>query len=170
MRQGREHYFKEIVVMKYGRRLYYSILTLVFFTAQPFAQSPSTSFPEDSLTCALCQNNEQIVSKRNGEYRIEYYMGETQLNMKTMSGFLSLNSASNHQYRKFKAHRGGGIALVIAGIGCIVADGYITKPSFPFITFGGIAMSISGIVVYIGANEKFRSAIHAYNKDICKIK
>ncbi|MBN1307428.1 MAG: hypothetical protein JXA18_05900 [Chitinispirillaceae bacterium] len=119
---------------------------------------------------ALCVNQEQIVSKRSGDFRIEYYMGETQLNMKTMSGFLSLNGASAPFYRRFRARRILGLGMVAAGIGLIVADGYIPKPDFPLIAIGGIATSVGGVVVFIGANDQFRLAIHAYNKDICKIK
>ena len=97
-------------------------------------------------------------------------MNETELNMKTMSGFLSLNSASAPYYRKFRARRIAGIAMMAAGIGLAVADGYIPKPAFPVIAIGGIAVSAWGIGVFFGANQKFRLAIHAYNRDICNIR
>ncbi|MBN1578392.1 MAG: hypothetical protein JW913_17655 [Chitinispirillaceae bacterium] len=119
---------------------------------------------------ALCVNREQIVSKRTGDFRIDYYMGETQLNMKTMCGFISLNSASAPYYHQFRARRISGVVMIVAGIGLIIADGYIPEPAFPVITIGGVATSVGGIVIFFGANDKFRLAIHVYNKDICKIK
>ena len=134
------------------------------------AQVNPAILPQDSLTRALCRNQEQIVAQRNGEYRIEYYMGDTQLNMKTMSGFLSLNGASAPYYKKFKAQRIGGIALVIGGIGLMVAEGKISRPKAPVFLLGGVTASISGFVVFIRSNNKFRLAIYHYNKDICKIR
>lgn len=134
------------------------------------AQPPDTPPSDDSLTAVLCNNQEQIFSRRTGDFRIDYYMGDVQLNMKTMTGFLSLNSASEPIYRQFRRHRIAGIAMMIGGIGLVVADGYVAQPSFPLITLTGIATSIWGIGVFVGANDKFRLAIHAYNKDICRIK
>ncbi|MCX7727608.1 MAG: hypothetical protein N2053_12260 [Chitinispirillaceae bacterium] len=125
---------------------------------------------EDTLTRELCNSNEQIVARRNGEYRIEYYMGETQLNMKTISGFLELNSASKPWYKKYKAQKLSGIGLFLIGVAAIVADGYIKKPSFPVISVGGIGTSAIGLIVYVKANDKFRRAIYEHNKDVCKIK
>jgi hypothetical protein len=134
------------------------------------AQSGTTDQPQDSLTMSLCNNPEQIVARRVGDFRIEYYMGETQLNMKTMSGFLSLNSASAPWFKKFRARRLTGIGVVLGGIGLIVADGFISKPEFPIITIGGIATAIWGLTIYIGANDTFRLSVYHYNRNICRIK
>ncbi len=119
---------------------------------------------------ALCVNDEQIVSKRISEFRIAYFMGETELNMKTLTGFLSLNGASKPFYRNFRIRRLLGGAMFISGIGLVIADSYIGKPSFPVISLSGIAVSICGTAVFFRANKQFRLAINAYNKDICKIK
>ena len=156
--------------MKYGVHRFFSVISISGIISLSSAQPSSETHPEDSLTMALCVNQEQIVSKRSGDFRIAYFMGETELNMKTMRGFLSLNGASSPFFRQFRTHRFIGIGMMVAGIGLIVADGYITKPAFPIISIGGIATSIWGIGVFIGANEKFRLAIYAYNRDICKIK
>lgn len=148
-----------------------SLCLLIAVAAPLFAQmNDPQSPPEDSITASLCNNDEQIVSRRNGDYRIEYYMGETQLNMKTMNGFLSLNSASKPFHTKFRTQRLSGTALIIAGIGLVIADGFISEPSFPVFTLGGVTAAVSGLAIYIKSNDKFRLAIHAYNKDICKIK
>jgi hypothetical protein len=138
--------------------------------SQAVAQGRVEDAPQDSLTMALCVNEEQIVSRRTGDFRIDFYMGETQLNMKTMNGFLSLNSASLPYYRQSRVHRIGGFGVILAGIGLIVADGFIPKPDFPVITLGGIASAIWGLTIVVGANEKVRLAIYHYNRDICKIK
>ena len=111
-----------------------------------------------------------MIPRRSGDFRIEYYMGETQLNMKTMSGFLSLNSASAPWFKKFRARRLTGIGVVLGGIGLIVADGFIKKPEFPIITIGGIATAIWGLTIYIGSNDTFRLSVYHYNRNICKIK
>lgn len=134
------------------------------------AQPPDAPPPEDSLTSSLCNNQEQIVSRRTGDFRIDYYMGETQLNMKTMTGFLSLNSASEPLYRQFRRHRIAGVGMMVGGIGLMIADGYITQPEFPVATLAGIGSLVGGVVMFFGANDKFRLAIHAYNKDICRIR
>ena len=153
------------------RRSFLAVLAAVLCMVQETeAQIRTPDQPQDSLTLALCANQEQIVSRRTGDFKIDYYMGETQLNMKTMSGFLSLNNASLPYYRKFRVHRVGGIGIIAAGIGLIVADSFIPKPDFPMYTFAGIATAIGGFTVIVGANDKFRLAIYHYNKDICKIK
>ena len=146
---------------------FFLLLALIF---QVVAQGRVDSAPQDSLTMALCSSVEQIVSRRTGDFRIDYYMGETQLNMKTMNGFLSLNSASLPYYRQSRIHRIGGLGVIVAGIGLIVADGFIPKPDFPVITLGGIATAIWGLTIVVGANDKIRLAIYHYNRDICKIK
>ena len=150
--------------------LFFILLQLLLFFSIAYCQPQPVSLPEDSLTAALCNHQEQIVARRTGTYRIDYYMGETHLNMKTMKGFLRLNGASNPYYRQFKMHRFGGFSLFFGGIGLMIADRYIDKPNFPVYTIGGLTAMISGIVVGFGGNGKFRLAIYAYNKDICKIK
>ena len=146
-----------------------TLLCAVFIQRAP-AQVRSPDQPQDSLTLALCSNPEQIVSRRSGDFKIEYYMGETQLNMKTMNGFLSLNSASAPYFRQFRIRRVGGIGILLAGIGLVVADGFIDVPQFPVYTLGGIATAIWGLTIFIGANDKFRLSVYHYNRDICKIK
>lgn len=153
--------------MKNNFKLLYFLLILLSLKHITFSQSYEN---EDTLTRELCNSNEQIVARRSGEYRIEYYMGETQLNMKTMSGFLELNSASKPWYNKYKMQKLSGISLFIMGVAAIIADGYIKKPSFPVISLSGIGISTMGLIVYVKANDKFRRAIYEYNKDVCKIK
>lgn len=126
--------------------------------------------PQDSLTTALCNNEEQIVSRRISEWRIGYYMGETELNMKTMAGFLSLNSASKPLYSQYRLKKTAGWVLVVGGIAMIIADGQLTKPAFPVWSIGGVAVSVTGLVVGFKSNGTFRKTIHAYNRDICNIK
>jgi hypothetical protein len=154
--------------------LHHGILFVAAFVLQPLfpvlAQSAGDQAEVDTLTISLCNNQEQIVARQSGEYRIAYYMGETELNMKTMGGFLSLNSASAPLFRKFKMQRWLGVVAMIGGVGLIVADAKISRPAFPVYTLAGIATSIGGVVVFFRANDKFRLAIHAYNKDICHIR
>ncbi len=147
-----------------------NILFAAFIAGCPLHLRAQPSNPEDSLTLALCDNPEQIVSRRAGDFRIEYYMGETQLNMKTMRGFLELNGASAPYYKKFKARRISGSLMMASVIGFIVLDNYVSRPSFPVITLAGIATSVWGFTVFLGANDKFRLAIHHYNRDICRLK
>jgi hypothetical protein len=145
-------------------------LFFLFLTANivsSFAQMP---LPQDSLTTALCKNDEQIVSRRTTEWRIDYYMGETQLNMKTMCGFLSLNSASKPIYNSYRIQKTLGWIFFLGGVGLVIADGKISQPEAPVITLCGIVMSVSGIVTSYKSNEKFRLAIRAYNRDICNIR
>lgn len=125
---------------------------------------------DDTLTMAQCVNQEQIVAKRTGDFRIEYYMEETHLKMKTMSGFLSLNSASKPIFTQYRTQKISGWVLFFAGIGLIIADGKISRPSFPIITLGGITSSVTGIVVGYRSNRLFRLAIYTYNKNICSQK
>jgi len=129
-----------------------------------------TSLPQDSLTTALCTNQEQIVSRRTNEWRIGYYMGETELNMKTITGFLTLNGASKPLFNQYRLRKTAGWVLFFGGIGLIIADGYIKGPPAPVLPLGGIAVSITGIVVGYKSNDSFRFAIRAYNRDICGIK
>jgi hypothetical protein len=156
--------------MKYIPSIHYYISFVLLLPLLAQAQGNSNQATDDSLTRALCRNQEQIVAQRSGEYRIEFYMGDTQLNMKTMRGFLSLNSASNPYYKKFRAQRVSGIACVIGGIGLMVADRYISQPKAPISTLVGIATSISGVVIFVRSNNKFRLAIYHYNRDICNLK
>lgn len=132
-----------------------------------FAGEP---FPQDSLTTEICNNEEQIVSRRTNEWRIGYYMGETELNMKTISGFLMLNAASKPQYNQYRFRKTAGWILFFGGIGLIIADGQISGPPEPLLPLGGLAMSITGAVVGYRSNGAFRLAIRAYNRDICNIK
>jgi hypothetical protein len=145
-------------------------LTILIFIINVFSSFAQMPLPQDSLTMALCKNDEQIVSRRTNEWRIDYYMGETQLNMKTMCGFLDLNGASKPIYASYRFQKNAGWVLFLGGIGMIIADGRISRPKSPVITLCGVAVSVSGIVTGYKSNEKFRRAIRAYNRDICNLK
>lgn len=147
----------------------YAAMIISLFLCTASELYGQNDYPQDSLTMSLCNNQEQIVSKRTNEWRIEYYMGETQLNMKTMSGFLSLNGASKPLYNNYGLQKIFGWVLFAGGIGAVVADGYVKEPDFPLLTLGGIGLSITGIVVGYNSNHTFQLAIRAYNRDICKI-
>ena len=64
----------------------HEIVLLVCICCASVSGQSSEQNPTDTLTRSLCDNQEQIVSQRIGEYRIQYFMGETELNMKTMKG------------------------------------------------------------------------------------
>lgn len=153
------------VIQMWYHVTFFILLLLSFSTAQIVPTAAS----EDTLTAALCRNPEQIVSKLN-EWRIEYYMGETQLNMKTMKDFLDLNGASSPYFHRFNRMRIGGIALFFGGIVLAIADSYITQPEFPLATVTGLSAALTGSVLFFRSNNAFRMAIYTYNKNICQIK
>lgn len=146
-----------------------SVILVCLFTwiSLLHAQS-SEQNPTDTLTRSLCNNQEEIVSKRVGEYRIQYFMGETQLNMKTMKGFLSLNEASKPIYDSYRFQQAANWVLAIGGIGLIAADLWVIKSEFPFFAVGVLSIG-SGIYIGIRSNKTFFRAIYAYNKNICEM-
>lgn len=149
--------------------LWWLLLAIGSLTAQTGVMQGQEQL-QDSLTVRLCGHDEQIFTQRTSEWRIEYFMGETQLNMKTMSGFLSLNGASKPVYNRYLLEKYTGLALLFAGVGLLVADGRWIDSRGPYLAFGGIGISVSGIVVWYRSNETFRKAIWTYNKNLCKIK
>ena len=149
------------------RRFYLMAFLCMSVCSFLFAQDP---FPQDSLTCAVCDNQEQIVSRRINEWRISYYMGETELNMKTMTGFLSLNSASKPLYNQYLFSKIASRVLFIGGVGLIIVDSKFIDSDFPYATLGGIGLSVTGIVVSYKSNNTFRLAIRAYNRDVCHLR
>lgn len=151
------------------KALLWLLLVIGSLTAQNGVMQ-GQDLPQDSLTVRLCDHDEQIFTQRTSEWRIEYYMGETHLNMKTMSGFLSLNGASKPVYNRYLFEKYAGWALFFTGVGLLVADGRWIDGNGPWVAFGGIGVSVSGIVMGFRSNETFRKAIWTYNKNLCKIK
>lgn len=142
------------------------ILLLTVVSAQKKEQNPT-----DTLTRALCDNPEQIVSRRAGEYRIQYFMGETELNMKTMKGFLSLNDASKPIYNRYRYIKAASWILGIAGIGLIgVVEPKIDTPEFPLYSILGAGAIVGAVTIGIKNNRLMFESIYAHNKNICGIK
>jgi hypothetical protein len=145
-----------------------AVLVCLFICISLLRAQSNERNPTDTLTRSLCNNQEQIVSKRVGEYRIQYFMGETELNMKTMKGFLSLNEASKPIYNSYRFQQVASWVLAIGGIGLIVADPRISRPKFPVISIAGAVSIGSGIYIGLRSNNTFFRAIYAHNKNICE--
>ena len=152
--------------MKWYGIILFIIGCLSFVSAQDSDQNPT-----DTLTRALCDNQEQIVSRRVGEYRIQYFMGETELNMKTMKGFLSLNDASKPIYDRYRLMKAVSWMLGIAGIGLIGAvEPRVDTPKFPVYSVIGAGAVIGAFTIGIKNNRLMFESIYAHNKNICGMK
>lgn len=117
----------------------------------------------DSLTAPVCRNPDQITAKIDGN-KIEYVMGEYQLNISTIKGYLYNDGASKPYLKKYNSFRGTSYLMLAGGLGGVVA-GFATGKSL--ITIGGCALAGGGVIFYFKSNDKFRKAIHEYNKSVC---
>ena len=128
------------------------------------------SFPiyaaEDSLTAAVCNHPEQIVS-RTTTFRIQYVMNEQELPIRTVKGFLYNNGASQPYLKKFTMLRTLGYTMAGLGAGVVVTNIALDQPMFSWIGLSGYTMIIGGLTFSFNSNGKFRMAIYEYNKNIC---
>ncbi|HEX3019800.1 MAG TPA: hypothetical protein VHP36_05845 [Chitinispirillaceae bacterium] len=138
--------------------------SLIFFSILSFASLVSAEV--DSLTAPVCRNPNQIIAKLDGN-KIEYWMGEYQLNISTTKGYLYNDGFSKPYLKKYNLFRGSSYAMLGGGLGLVIAGFSIGKS---LISLGGLVSAGSGLVIYFKSNEKFRIAIHEYNKSICSSK
>lgn len=143
---------------------FWRIMVLSFyFFCSAYAQ-------DDSLTAPVCMNPEQIIAKMDGN-KIEYVMGEYQLNMGTIKGYLYNDFSSRTYLNKYKALRTTSYLMFAGGLGLVIT-GFSNGGSKAgtFLTIGGFSVAGTGLVFYFKSNLKFREAIHQYNKSICSNK
>jgi hypothetical protein len=97
-------------------------------------------------------------------------MGEYELNVKTVKGYLHNNAASKPFLNKYSALRVSSAVMAGVGFGLIGTNIALHKPMFAPVGIAGWTMVIGAGVVFFKSNGKFRIAIHEYNKNLCKIK
>ncbi|NLG18195.1 MAG: hypothetical protein GX556_12755 [Fibrobacter sp.] len=128
---------------------------------------PISAQETDTLTAQLCSHPEQIFTKPSSTYRIDYWMGETMLNMRTTKGFLYNNGASRPFLQKYTALKVTGYTLTAAGAGLIITNIALKKPGFSPIGIAGYTSIVCGLTATFSANGKFRMAVYQYNRNIC---
>ncbi len=138
------------------------ILTLLLLSSIPVLSQET-----DTLTAQLCSHPEQIYTKPSSTYRIDYWMGETMLNMRTTKGFLYNNGVSRPFLQKYTALKVTGYSLAIAGAGLIITNVALEKPGFSPVAIAGYASIVCGLTATFSANGKFRMAVYQYNRNIC---
>jgi hypothetical protein len=126
-----------------------------------------TAQEKDTLTSPLCAHPEQIFTKQSGTYRINYWMGETMLNMKTTKGFLYNNGASRPVLQKYTALKVTGYSLLCVGAGLIITNIALDNRGFHPVGLAGYASIACGFAASFSANGKFRLAVYEYNKNVC---
>lgn len=124
------------------------------------------SAQQDSLTAPVCAHPDQITAKMDGN-KIEYVMGEYQLNISTIKGYLYNDGFSKPYLKKYNALRGSSYAMLAGGLGLVIA-GFSTGKTL--LSLGGLATAGGGLVIYFKSNNSFRKAIHEYNKSVCSNK
>lgn len=122
---------------------------------------------EDTLTSAICKDNEQIVSQIDG-IRVQYTIHGYTINGKTAGGYLRNNPSSNPFFKRYRACKTSAYIFTGLGLGAIVTNMVISKGA-P-LTLAGCSLAGFGLFLNFRGNHLFRVAIHEYNKDICGIK
>ncbi|NLL14904.1 MAG: hypothetical protein GX267_15990 [Fibrobacter sp.] len=142
------------------------MVSLRFFLFSIICYATLVSAQQDSLTAPVCAHPDQIVAKLEGN-KIEYVMGQYQLNISTIKGYLYNDGFSKPYLKKYNALRGSSYAMLVGGVGLVIAGFSTGKTLF---SLGGLVTTGSGVVIYFKSNNSFRKAIHEYNKSVCSNK
>lgn len=139
------------------------MVRLRFFIFSIFCYTTFISAQQDSLTAPVCSHPDQIIAKLEGN-KIEYVMGEYQLNISTIKGYLYNDGFSKPYLKKYNTLRGSSYVMLAGGVGLVIAGFSTGKTLF---SLGGLVATGSGVVTYFKSNNSFRRAIHEYNKSVC---
>lgn len=122
---------------------------------------------EDTLTQALCKNEEQIVSEMDG-IRVQYKIHGYTINGKTAGGYLQNNPGSIPCFKRYKACKTSAYICAALGLGGLITNAVINEGT-P-LTVASCCVAGFGLYINFKGNRLFRVAIYDYNKNICGIK